>query len=33
MAARFFGGLAADTLVRDRAEEGEGRYFAYVCER
>jgi len=26
-------GLGADTLVRDRAEEGEGRYRAYLCER
>lgn len=26
-------GLGADTLVRDRAEDGEGRYRAYLCER
>lgn len=26
-------GLDADTLVRDRVEEGEGRYRAYACKR
>lgn len=26
-------GLGADTLVRDRVDEGEGRYRAYTCER
>lgn len=26
-------GLGADTLVRNRAEDGEGGYRAYLCER
>lgn len=26
-------GLGADTLVRESAEEGTGRYRAYLCER